>query len=228
MTKDEIAAPGLISSIRVHIKKIDDLLHDLAPTEPNADEAHGEIHELAYEFEQVVLSATSPGEGVREALEPFLKAARIIENRPQDYGDKRIAAFGGLADAHDLYPRHFMKLLRAIAPAEKAGDDAQARGNTFEHHPALAREIERMASTGNTGSLLDWQRFTDALNAALAATPTPPSADVADAPGDPAIAIPAKECLLTDDRDHVFVRASVVRALIQSAAPAVRRNLTIA
>lgn len=53
-------------------------------------------------------------DGAREALEPFLKAARIIEKRPQDYGEKRIAAFGGLADAHDIYPRHFMRLLSAV------------------------------------------------------------------------------------------------------------------
>ncbi len=39
--------------------------------------------------------------------------------------------------------------------------------NEFEKYPALAREIERMASLGTTGSLMDWQRFTDALNAAL-------------------------------------------------------------
>lgn len=37
----------------------------------------------------------------------------------------------------------------------------------FEGYPDLAREIERMASTGTTGSLNDWQRFTDVLNAAL-------------------------------------------------------------
>lgn len=39
--------------------------------------------------------------------------------------------------------------------------------NAFEQYPDLAREIERMASTGATGSLADWSRFTDALNAAL-------------------------------------------------------------
>jgi hypothetical protein len=39
--------------------------------------------------------------------------------------------------------------------------------NAFERHPDLAREIERMASTGTTGSLADWQCFMDALNVAL-------------------------------------------------------------
>jgi hypothetical protein len=44
---------------------------------------------------------------------------------------------------------------------------AQFAGNEFEKYPALAREIERMASTGITGSLIEWQRFLDALNVAL-------------------------------------------------------------
>lgn len=37
----------------------------------------------------------------------------------------------------------------------------------FESYPALAAEIQRMASTGTVGSLSEWQDFTDALNAAL-------------------------------------------------------------
>ncbi|MGM4891214.1 hypothetical protein [Tardiphaga sp. 839_C3_N1_4] len=40
--------------------------------------------------------------------------------------------------------------------------------NAFELFPDLAREIERMASTGTTGSLNDWQRFTDAVNNTIA------------------------------------------------------------
>lgn len=42
--------------------------------------------------------------------------------------------------------------------------------NAFEQYPDLALEIERMASTGTTGSLADWHQFLDALNAALAKT----------------------------------------------------------
>ncbi|MGM4906307.1 hypothetical protein AB8B21_05480 [Tardiphaga sp. 866_E4_N2_1] len=38
----------------------------------------------------------------------------------------------------------------------------------FTRFPDLAREVERMASTGSTGSLVDWDRFLNALNSALA------------------------------------------------------------
>jgi hypothetical protein len=47
---------------------------------------------------------------------------------------------------------------------------AEGAKNAFEQYPALAGEIERMASSGTIGSLSEWQRFMDALNAALTKT----------------------------------------------------------
>lgn len=70
----------------------------------------------------------------RRALEPFIRAARLIEKRPQDYGDKRIAAFGSLADAHDLYPKHFLALLPTLAqePAGQSEAASQLRETTVD------------------------------------------------------------------------------------------------
>lgn len=143
--------------------------------------------------ELVRLSATSPGDAVREALiealairpdderddnKRILDALKILRASPTlNSGTVLIKIPAGYASAKDFANDCGFEIA-ALAPAEKAGDEPQAYGNVFERHPALAREIERMASTGNTGSLLDWQRFTDALNAALVATPTPPGDEV--------------------------------------------------
>lgn len=48
-----------------------------------------------------------------EALEPFIRAAQIIEKRPNDYKD-RIAMVGGLGEPADLHKRHFSALLAAL------------------------------------------------------------------------------------------------------------------
>lgn len=45
----------------------------------------------------------------------------------------------------------------------------RANQQAFESFPDLAAQVERMAATGQTGSGLEWQAFTDALNAALSA-----------------------------------------------------------
>lgn len=64
----------------------------------------------------------SPAGGEREmqaALEPFIRAAKVIAKRPQDY-ESRIAMIGGLVDACDLRKQHFANLLaahRATPPA---------------------------------------------------------------------------------------------------------------
>jgi hypothetical protein len=59
------------------------------------------------------------------------------------------------------------------APGDDLGDRADALGSAvptqpFERYPALVEHIQRMASTGNTGSMEDWCGFLDALNDALA------------------------------------------------------------
>ena len=79
------------------------------------------------EWELIVaaLRATSTA-GVREALEPFMRAARIIQKRPQDYGDKRIASFGGLLDAHDIFPADFLRLLDMAAPSSSTNSEWNA------------------------------------------------------------------------------------------------------
>lgn len=37
----------------------------------------------------------------------------------------------------------------------------------FEFHSDLAAHIERMANTGQTGSVIEWSRFLEKLNQAL-------------------------------------------------------------
>jgi hypothetical protein len=120
-----LQAPALIASIRVRIKKIDDLLHPLAPKEPNADEAHGEIHDLAYEFEQVVsgLQAPAHSDAVREAFEEW--AARDsrdltplqLEERVEDNG-----LYYESSSTNDAYIgwREASKHTALTAPAAKA------------------------------------------------------------------------------------------------------------
>lgn len=61
-------------------------------------------------------------ERLRKALEryqdaaiPFLIAAKVIFERPEDYGN-RIVMIGGLANACDLTKDHFRRLLDAAAP----------------------------------------------------------------------------------------------------------------
>lgn len=145
-------------------------------------------------------SATSPGDAVREKI-----ALTLAEKYPADYarhGKPNRFAYR-IADA--LSGTH------ALAPAEKAGAKPDAWVVQLKYGP------DHWSGDMLT-DVLPSDTETYRIIRPLYATPTPPRADVADAPGDPAIAIPAKECLLTDDRDHVFVRASVVRALIQSAA----------
>lgn len=67
----------------------------------------------------------SPACGVREALEPFIKAAKVIAARPQDY-ENRIAMVGGLTDACDLTKDHFAKLLAALTSDSAAGVRGEA------------------------------------------------------------------------------------------------------
>ena len=55
---------------------------------------------------------------LEEAAWPFLRAAELIEKRPQDYGPQRIASFGGLDAAHDIYPEDFLRLRATLASAQ--------------------------------------------------------------------------------------------------------------
>ncbi|MBO4228036.1 hypothetical protein [Bradyrhizobium neotropicale] len=98
---------------------------------------------------------------LREALEPFVKAARIIQNRPQDYGSKRVAAFGGLEDAHDLYPRHFLKLLEiAFTPASipDAPEEGKVREvwHTMDKLPEVGRKFICLYNDGS-GAVMFWR-----------------------------------------------------------------------
>lgn len=71
---------------------------------------------------RAILSLTpdSRMRGLEGALEPFVKAAKVIEARPQDY-ENRVAMIGGLVDACDLTKRHFADLLSALSKA--AGEE---------------------------------------------------------------------------------------------------------
>jgi hypothetical protein len=52
-------------------------------------------------------------DALRDAAEPFIRAAYIIAKRPQDY-QNRIVMIGGLEDAHDLTKKHFSDLLASL------------------------------------------------------------------------------------------------------------------
>jgi len=103
--------------------------------------------------------------------------------------------FGGMVkvsfyDGHDKPQKTFMADLRTLlrdAPisrptanvetGESEGGDytmALAEKQAFEAFPVLASHIERMAVSGQIGSMIAWDGFLRELNAAL--TPSPPEA----------------------------------------------------
>ncbi len=61
-----------------------------------------------------------------EALEPFVKAARLIEGRPNNYAN-RIAMIGGLENAADLMKEHFADLLSAYQASTASGSPIDRR-----------------------------------------------------------------------------------------------------
>jgi hypothetical protein len=173
-------------------------------------------------------------DAVREALLPFSNLLRLYDSYESEFG-KPLNVGVEISDIRNL--------ISALAPAEKAGDELVLQWRdgappkpwcdewfiaetTFRDRVVLTALPEEYSYDFKTADdtyikadkIKRWMQFPDSQFIAPA-TPTPTSVDVEQPPGDPAIAIPAKECLLTDDKDHVFVHASVVRALIQSAAP---------
>ena len=71
--------------------------------------------ELEREFARLENDRADAGQEIellREAIEPFVKAAAIIDRRPQDYSD-RVVMIGGLEDASDIRKFHFTRLLAA-------------------------------------------------------------------------------------------------------------------
>lgn len=74
-----------------------------------ASELENEIERL----EGVVASRNQELARLRHAVEPFIKAAKIIAARPGDYA-QRIALIGGLEDASDLMQRDFSRLLETV------------------------------------------------------------------------------------------------------------------
>lgn len=74
------------------------------------DEEHEDPHgECAREIDRLKITV----EQLEYAIGPFLRAAKVIADRPDDYGD-RIVAIGGLATAADIMKRDFLTLLAVI------------------------------------------------------------------------------------------------------------------
>lgn len=65
--------------------------------------------ECAHEIDRLKITVWQ----LEYAIGPFLRAAKVIADRPDDYMD-RVAAIGGLGTAADLMKRDFFTLLAVI------------------------------------------------------------------------------------------------------------------
>lgn len=139
------------------------------------------------------------------------KAGDMIARNPKNHADQWLVAAAYFADNFEPVSA------TPPAPTPSAGRAPQP----FERYPALAAEIERMASTGAVGSLNDWQNFTDALNSAL----LPDAAAIRAAAFEEAAkiaerdcrTIAAKECGYEPDfHKHAKAIAAAIRAAVNA------------